>query len=81
MTSRLDAELAARGLARSRSHASQLIAAGVVSVDGKPVVKPSTPVGAASDITVAGADHYVSRAAPLSIRDVGVELDPAQTIA
>lgn len=63
MTTRLDAELAARGLARSRSHASQLIASGVVSVDGRPVVKPSTPVAAESEISVAGADHYVSRAA------------------
>lgn len=63
MTTRLDAELAARGLARSRSHASQLIASGVVSVDGRPVVKPSTSVAAESEISVAGADHYVSRAA------------------
>lgn len=63
MTTRLDAELAARGLARSRSHASQLIASGVVSVDGRPVVKPSTTVAAESEISVAGADHYVSRAA------------------
>ena len=63
MTTRLDAELAARGLARSRSHASQLIASGVVSVDGRPVVKPSTPVAVDSDISVAGTDHYVSRAA------------------
>lgn len=63
MTTRLDAELAARGLARSRSYASQLIASGVVSVDGRPVVKPSTPVAAESEISVAGADHYVSRAA------------------
>ena len=32
---RLDAALAARGLARSRTHAATLIAAGVVSVDGR----------------------------------------------
>lgn len=60
---RLDAELAARGLARSRSHATQLIAAGEVSVDGRAVVKPSAPVDADSVIEVASPDHYVSRGA------------------
>jgi 23S rRNA (cytidine1920-2'-O)/16S rRNA (cytidine1409-2'-O)-methyltransferase len=63
MTSRLDAALASRGLARSRTHAATLIAEGLVSVDGRPVVKPSTPVADTSAIEVAGADHYVSRAA------------------
>jgi 23S rRNA (cytidine1920-2'-O)/16S rRNA (cytidine1409-2'-O)-methyltransferase len=63
MTQRLDAALAARGLARSRTHAATLIAEGLVSVDGRPVVKPSTPVDDASVLEVAGADHYVSRAA------------------
>ena len=42
MTSRLDAALAARGLARSRTHAATLIADGLVTVDGRPVVKAST---------------------------------------
>ncbi len=60
---RLDAELAARGLARSRTHAATLISDGLVSVDGRPVVKPSTAVGDTADIVVAGADHYVGRAA------------------
>ncbi|MFE7844497.1 TlyA family RNA methyltransferase [Microbacterium sp. NPDC057407] len=63
MTTRLDAALAARGLARSRTHAAALIADGVVSVDGRVVVKPSTPVADDVDLTVAGGDHYVSRAA------------------
>jgi len=63
MSGRLDAELAARGLARSRSHAAQLIAGGVVSVDGRPVVKPSARVEDDSVIDVAAADHYVSRGA------------------
>ncbi|MDN3495636.1 TlyA family RNA methyltransferase [Planococcus sp. APC 4015] len=63
MTQRLDAALAARGLARSRTHAAALIADGLVSVDGLPVVKASTPVGEESALAVAGADHYVSRAA------------------
>ena len=63
MSPRLDAELAARGLARSRTHASTVIAEGLVSVDGRVVVKPSTAVSPDSELTVAGADHYVSRAA------------------
>jgi len=60
---RLDAALAARGLARSRTHAATLIADGLVSVDGKPVVKASTPVSDESHIAVDGGDHYVSRGA------------------
>jgi 23S rRNA (cytidine1920-2'-O)/16S rRNA (cytidine1409-2'-O)-methyltransferase len=60
---RLDAALAGRGLARSRSHAATLIAEGLVSVDGRPTVKASTPVADTAEITVAGSDHYVGRAA------------------
>ncbi|WP_136055694.1 TlyA family RNA methyltransferase [Microbacterium sp. K24] len=60
---RLDAALASRGLARSRSHAATLISEGLVSVDGRPVVKSSTSVDEAAQITVAGSDHYVGRAA------------------
>ncbi|WP_435745857.1 TlyA family RNA methyltransferase [Microbacterium sp. PMB16] len=60
---RLDAALAARGLARSRSHAATLISEGLVSVNGRPVVKPSTSVDDSAEITIAGADHYVGRAA------------------
>jgi 23S rRNA (cytidine1920-2'-O)/16S rRNA (cytidine1409-2'-O)-methyltransferase len=63
MTPRLDAALAARGLARSRTHAASLITSGLVTVDGRPVVKPSTLVGDEVDLAVAGADHYVSRGA------------------
>lgn len=63
MMLRLDAALAARGLARSRTHAAALIGDGVVSVDGLPVVKASTKVADDARIEVAGADHYVSRAA------------------
>jgi len=63
MTMRLDAAVAARGLARSRTQAAQLIEAGLVSVDGDPVVKPSVKVGDDQRIEVAASDHYVSRAA------------------
>lgn len=63
MTTRLDAALSARGLARSRTHAATLITAGLVSVDGRPVVKASTPVADEALIEIAPTDHYVSRAA------------------
>src|SRR5690606_4220520 len=60
---RLDAALAARGLARSRTHAATLITDGRVRVDGHPVVKASTPVADDEVIRVDGDDHYVSRGA------------------
>ncbi|MBZ4486800.1 TlyA family RNA methyltransferase [Microbacterium sp. cx-55] len=63
MSPRLDAELAARGLARSRSHAATLVTDGLVRVDGMGVVKPSHSVTAETTIDVAASDHYVSRAA------------------
>ncbi|MDX2375683.1 TlyA family RNA methyltransferase [Microbacterium sp. LRZ72] len=63
MTTRLDAALAARGLARSRTHAASLIAEGVVRVDGNPVIKASLRVADDADIRIDAPDHYVSRAA------------------
>jgi 23S rRNA (cytidine1920-2'-O)/16S rRNA (cytidine1409-2'-O)-methyltransferase len=60
---RLDAALGERGLARSRTHAAKLIADGLVTVDGVAQVKPSFRVRESAQIVVAGADHYVSRAA------------------
>ncbi len=59
---RLDRALHARGLARSRSHAQSLIAAGAVRVDGAVATKPAMDVGD-EPIEVAGSDNYVSRAA------------------
>ena len=60
---RLDAALAARGLARSRTHAASLIADGLVRVDGHTVIKPSTSVADGVDLAVDGGDHFVCRAA------------------
>lgn len=60
---RLDVALAARGLARSRSHAATLIADGLVTVDGRAAVRPSAKVRAEQTIIVVGADQYVSRGA------------------
>ncbi|SDL11775.1 TlyA family RNA methyltransferase [Microbacterium azadirachtae] len=63
MTARLDAALAERGLARSRTHAATLIGDGLVTVNGAPVVKASMKVEDSDVLEVAGADHYVSRGA------------------
>ncbi|HEY3015318.1 MAG TPA: TlyA family RNA methyltransferase [Nocardioides sp.] len=61
---RLDAELVRRGLARSREHASELIAAGRVRVSGAAATKPAT--GVTTDVAIVVADDpdrpdYVSR--------------------
>jgi 23S rRNA (cytidine1920-2'-O)/16S rRNA (cytidine1409-2'-O)-methyltransferase len=61
---RLDAELVRRGLARSREHASELIAAGRVTVSGAPATKPAT--GVTTDVALVVRDDpdtpdYVSR--------------------
>ncbi len=61
-TRRLDLELVERGLARSRSHAQQQIAAGQVQVNGTVVSRPAEKVGP-DDVLVSCSDPYVSRAA------------------
>ena len=61
---RLDAELVRRKLARSREHASELIAAGRVTVGGTTATKPATQVETAAAVVVAKDDsdpEYVSR--------------------
>lgn len=60
---RLDAAMADRKLARSRTHAVKLISDGLVTVDGVAAIKPSIKVSEKNVIEVAGVDHYVSRAA------------------
>lgn len=63
---RVDAELVRRGLARSRRHAAELVAAGRVSVDGRPVAKPSAAVAGEAGVSVSPGDpgeaEYASRA-------------------
>lgn len=62
--SRLDIALVARGLVGSRARARDLIARGLVAVDGIPAVKPAMPVGPANEIALAAdANRYVSRGA------------------
>ena len=61
---RLDAELVRRSLARSREHASQLIAAGRVTVGGNVATKPATQVETSAAVVVSSDDadpDYVSR--------------------
>jgi 23S rRNA (cytidine1920-2'-O)/16S rRNA (cytidine1409-2'-O)-methyltransferase len=60
---RLDVALAARGLARSRSHAATIIADGLVTIDGRAALRPSAKVRETQVIAVVGADQYVSRGA------------------
>jgi 23S rRNA (cytidine1920-2'-O)/16S rRNA (cytidine1409-2'-O)-methyltransferase len=61
---RLDAELVRRGLARSRDHASELIAAGRVTVNKAVATKPATGVTTDADLVVredADEPDYASR--------------------
>ena len=62
---RLDAELVRRGLARSRRHAGELIAAGRVRVDGAVATKSSAGLTPAQRLDVEAAEtgpEYASRA-------------------
>lgn len=61
---RLDQELVTRGLARSRTQAAKLIAAGRVMRAGQPAGKASAPVGPGDrlDVLDDGLPDYVSRA-------------------
>ncbi|WP_316668787.1 TlyA family RNA methyltransferase [uncultured Propionibacterium sp.] len=78
---RLDQELPARGLARSRSQASELIRSGRVRIGGAVVTKASTSVGPGDEIRVE-ADPWVSRAAHKllsALDESGVEV-PARVL-
>jgi 23S rRNA (cytidine1920-2'-O)/16S rRNA (cytidine1409-2'-O)-methyltransferase len=62
-TRRLDAALAERGIARSRTGAARLIADGSVTVDGVTAFKASMRVRDSQVLALTASDHYVSRAA------------------
>ena len=63
-TRRLDVELVARGLARSRGQARDLVKAGSVRIDGLPARKVATPVRPGQRLELsAGVEGWVSRAA------------------
>lgn len=77
MTGRLDVELALRGLARSRSHARELIDSGRVLLNGRPVIKASLPVADHDRLTLTESDPYVSRAAYKligALDDLGIDV-------
>jgi 23S rRNA (cytidine1920-2'-O)/16S rRNA (cytidine1409-2'-O)-methyltransferase len=59
---RIDSRLFELGLASSRSQAAQLIARGIVEVDGNKVLKPSLKVSAEQNLVVLEAKNFVSRA-------------------
>ncbi|MGJ0533475.1 TlyA family RNA methyltransferase [Methylocystis sp.] len=59
--SRADAALHARGLFESRAKAREAIEAGLVSVDGRIVKKPSEPIAADAHIVARAAYPWVSR--------------------
>ncbi len=62
---RLDTEIMARGLTRSRSQAESFIKLGQVTVNGTVATKPGFPVGPEDriELVAAAAEQYVSRAA------------------
>lgn len=62
-TIRLDVELAARGLAASRTKARRLVEEGRVLVDGRTERRPSAPVSSAASLEIRDGDDYVSRGA------------------
>lgn len=62
MKTRLDQELAKRGLVASRSQAESYIKLGKVFVDGKQITKPGFFVAATASIVLKQVEQYVSRA-------------------
>jgi len=83
MSLRLDAALVAAGLAPSRARARALIAAGAVTVAGRPGAKASERVAAGADLALTHDPvPYVSRAALKLAHALAVfALDPAGAVA
>jgi 23S rRNA (cytidine1920-2'-O)/16S rRNA (cytidine1409-2'-O)-methyltransferase len=64
MSTRLDIEMARRGLAKSREGAQRLIMAGRVRLNSRPAMKPDLKVDQATDIALLpGPSEYASRGA------------------
>lgn len=63
MTERLDQAMLLRGLTQSRAKAKEAIEAGAVTVNGRPIQKPSMPVRESDEITLSSAlvCRYVGR--------------------
>lgn len=83
MSARLDQVLVARGLAESRARAQALIAAGVVTVDGRAETKPARKIRPEAALALTGAPlPYVSRAALKLVHALDTfGLDPADKVA
>ncbi len=60
---RLDSELVARGIARSRERAKEMIKAGVVTVNGRTAKKPSDETAPDDVVESAETERYVGRGA------------------
>ena len=60
---RLDAEMVARGIARSRERAKEMIAAGSVTVNGKTAKKASETVAESDVVESCEEEKYVGRGA------------------
>ncbi|WP_087014543.1 TlyA family RNA methyltransferase [Leucobacter sp. 7(1)] len=79
---RLDRVLPELGLVRSRSRATELIAAGGVAVNGTTAAKPGVRVATGARVEVSGDDHYVGRAAHKLIAALDTfGIDPADRLA
>ncbi|MFZ0887673.1 MAG: TlyA family RNA methyltransferase [Candidatus Binataceae bacterium] len=63
MRTRLDVEIARRGLANSRESARRLIMAGMVRVNSRPAAKPDLQVTSDAEIAVIKGPEYASRGA------------------
>ncbi|HEY2664967.1 MAG TPA: TlyA family RNA methyltransferase [Candidatus Binataceae bacterium] len=64
MSTRLDVEMARRGLAKSREGAQRLIMAGRVRLDSRPALKPDLKVDQSTEISLLpGPSEYASRGA------------------
>jgi 23S rRNA (cytidine1920-2'-O)/16S rRNA (cytidine1409-2'-O)-methyltransferase len=61
MRERLDVLLVDRGLFASRAQARGAVLAGEITVDGRVVDKPGTPIDAAAELAAAARRRYVSR--------------------
>ncbi len=60
---RLDSELVARGIARSRERAKEMIKAGAVTINGKTAKKPSDEVNSEDEIKSSEQELHVGRGA------------------
>ena len=75
--SRLDSELVARGLARSRERAKEMIRSGSVKVNGKTAKKPSDEVSENDGIVSEETDLFVGRGAlklEKAVNEFGIDL-------